>query len=288
MIFLGLRELVIANRLKAWALSIMSLTDYIPTRIVVHLCDVLWEFMPEVLGTMKDVRPMVVGGYEIPLHQSDVHGMRTFPFDESTLPGISDILDGCLKEIGVNKYEALYRKWLVVGNLFTLLKIEALREIQVRDFCYNRHEYAVKTLGAFHMEMAAEDALFRAYWGHEDEMDPGSLCHLKYVLRVKGISASIPEYNSCKRFSNTCAKGFALAAFCEILNADSFEMLRNKLKNWGEYVRIAEEVVLKLFMLRTVRLAREKAEVSASREWQEVIQISVLSDQSIRCRANRN
>lgn len=30
---------------------------------------------------------------------------------------------------------------------------------------YNRHEYVVKLPGAFHLEMSAEDALFRAHWG---------------------------------------------------------------------------------------------------------------------------
>lgn len=47
-----------------WALSMRELSEYIPSRSVVHLSDVLWEFMPEVIGKMKDTRPTVMGEYE--------------------------------------------------------------------------------------------------------------------------------------------------------------------------------------------------------------------------------
>lgn len=53
--------------------------------------------------------------------------MKTQPFDESTIPGISDILDASLEELGINKYEAMDRGWPVAGDLFTLIKIEALQ-----------------------------------------------------------------------------------------------------------------------------------------------------------------
>lgn len=145
------------------------------------------------------------------------------------------------------------RGWPVAGDLFTLIKIEALQNIRVRDFRYNRHEYIIKFPGAFHLEMAAQDALFRAHWGREDGMDPGSLCHLKHVLGLKGITATKAEYNTCKRFTSLCAKAFALAAFCEILGAGSFEQLKVKLKERGGYVKVSEEVVQKLFIPRLVR-----------------------------------
>lgn len=146
-----------------WALSMGELTEYIPSRAVFHLSEVLWEFMPEIVVKMNDIRPRpkIQDGYQIPLHKSEVHGMKTQPFDEATIPGISDILDASLEELGINKYEAMDRGWLVAGDLFTLIKIEALQNVRVRDFRYNRHDYVIKLPGAFHLEMAAEDALFR-------------------------------------------------------------------------------------------------------------------------------
>lgn len=93
----------------------------------------------------------------------------------------------------------------------------------------------------------------RAHWGREDGMDPGSLCHLKHVLGLKGVTAAKAEYNTCKRFTSLCAKAFALAAFCEILGAGSFEQLKVNLKGRGEYVAVVEEVVQKLFVPRLVR-----------------------------------
>lgn len=254
-----------------WALSIDSLSEYMPSRAVVHLSDVLWEFFPEVLRKMKDVRPTICGGYQIPLHRSQVHGMKTQPIDESTIPGISDILDASLVELDINKYEAMDRGWFVAGDLFTLIKIEALQNVRVRDFRYNRHEYVLKLPGAFHLEMAAEDALFRAHWGREDGMDPGSLCHLKHVLGLKGITATKAEYNTCKRFTAVCAKSFALAAFCEILGAESLEELKTKLQQRGEYVAMVEEVVQKLFIPRLARVARENGEAGAQIAWDNVL-----------------
>lgn len=238
-----------------WALLIQALSEYIPSRAVVHLSDVLWEFMPEVLGKMKDIRPRptVHEGYQIPLHKSEVHGMKTQPFDEATISGMSDILDASLEELDINKYEAMDRGWLIAGDLFTLLKIDALQNVRVRDFRYNQHEYVIKLPVAFHLEMAAEDALFRAHWGREDGMDPGSLCHLKHVLGLKGINAAKAEYNTCKRFTSICAKSFALAAFCEVLGAANFQELKLKLRERGEYVAVVEEVVEKLFVPRLAR-----------------------------------
>lgn len=57
-----------------WALSMGELSEYIPSRAVIHLSDVLWEFMPGIVGKMKDIRPTVKGGYQIPLHKAEVHG----------------------------------------------------------------------------------------------------------------------------------------------------------------------------------------------------------------------
>ena len=81
-------------------------------------------------------------------------------------------------------------------------------------------------------------------------IDPGSLCHLKQVL---GITAMKAEYNTCKRFTSLCGKAFALAAFCEILGAGSFEQLKAKIKERNEYVGVVEKVVEKLFIPRLAR-----------------------------------
>ena len=61
--------------------------------------------------------------------------MKTQPFNEATISGISNILDASL-ELGVKKYEAMDRGWLVAGDLFTLIKIDALQNVRVRDFRY--------------------------------------------------------------------------------------------------------------------------------------------------------
>jgi len=79
-------------------------------------------------------------------------------------------------------------------------------QLRIRDFEHNRLNFLERVDGIFHLEMAAEDLLFRGHWGREDGMDVGSLCHLKHVLGTKGVSANMPEYNTCKRFSHICGE----------------------------------------------------------------------------------
>ena len=94
--------------------------------------------------------------YQIPLHRSEVHGMKTQPFNEATISGISNILDASL-ELGVKKYEAMDRGWLVAGDLFTLIKIDALQNVRVRDFRYvfflnhNRHSLTYSAVDTIDM-----------------------------------------------------------------------------------------------------------------------------------------
>lgn len=59
--------------------------------------------MPEIVGRMKDIRPTVKGGYQIPVHKSEVHGMKTQPFgNESTISGLEKfgVLQSILRDSG--------------------------------------------------------------------------------------------------------------------------------------------------------------------------------------------
>lgn len=209
---------------KYWLLSKESYANYMPKRVVVHLSDILWKYFPDVMGGLaaKDsghVRPSFEWIHKIPCVKMDVHGLDTMEKDETSIQGSAEVIDELLKQTGLSATGLSGGNRVVIhaGDLGTIMKVGSLKQLRVRDFEHNRLKFLEKVDGVLHLEMAAKDLLFQAHWGREDGMDPGSLCQLKHVLGVKGVNSSMPEYNTCKRFTRICGKGYALAALASEL-----------------------------------------------------------------------
>ncbi|RPB24665.1 hypothetical protein L211DRAFT_848511 [Terfezia boudieri ATCC MYA-4762] len=202
---------------KYWLLSKDSYAEHMPNRLVVHLSDILWKYFPIVMQELAarepgHTRPSFEWIHRIPCVRMDVNALDTLEKDETSIQGSAEVINKLLEQTGLSSIRLAGRVVLHVGDLGTMLKVSALKQLRVRDFEHNKLNYLAKLDGIFHLEMAAEDLLFRGHWGREDGMDPGSLCQLKHVLAVKGVTAGMPEYNTCKRFTNICGEGHALAA----------------------------------------------------------------------------
>ncbi|KAF8461983.1 hypothetical protein BDZ91DRAFT_850768 [Kalaharituber pfeilii] len=266
---------------RLWLLSMQSYAEYMPYRMVVHLSDVLWKFFGDVLKAKvsqakKDkraysARPEFEKIYQIPLMKSEVHALSSLELDETSIEGTAQILDALHRETEMTVESFLGRAVVHAGDLGTLMKVETLKQLRMREFVHNRHNHLVRHEGLFHMEMAAEDMLFRAHWGREDGMDPGSLCHLKHVLGLKGINGEMPEYNACRRFTRTCGEGFILAAICTEARVENIGELRAKLGEGLDYVNVCQAVVRRLCTPRTVSILRERAENIARESWAEMM-----------------
>ena len=133
----------------------------------------------------------------------------------------------------------------------------------MRDFEDNRLEFMERMDGVFHLQMASYDCLFRAHWGREDGMDPGSLCHLKHVLGIKGLNSNMPEFNMSRRFIRTCGEAAALAAICTEMDVRRMEDLGVKLRDSPNYLDVLKAVVHQFFTSCSIRLTRESAEALA-------------------------
>lgn len=155
-----------------------------------------------------------------------------------------------------------------------VFKVAGLKRLRVRDFEHNRLGFLSKLDGIFHMEMAAEDLLFRAHWGRDDAMDPSSLSHFRHVLNMKGIGPKMQEYNSSKRFTRICGEGFALALMAMELQVNDFESLEHELGKLAvDYTEFLQRIVQKYFVPRMARVMRERAEEKALREWENMVKL---------------
>lgn len=140
--------------------------------------------------------------------------------------------------------------WVVLTLIFADNQVGALKEYQMRDFEDNRLMYLERVDELFHAQMATYDAIFRAHWGREDGMDPASLCQVKHILGVKGLTANMPEFNMCRRFVRTCGEGFALAAISSELGAETWGDVQKKLSSCENYVDLLHAVVKSFYTLK--------------------------------------
>ncbi|RPB18337.1 hypothetical protein L211DRAFT_854209 [Terfezia boudieri ATCC MYA-4762] len=246
---------------KFWLLSKDSYAEYVPARLVVHLSEILWKHVLTVMKELdKDLtskglhyqRPSFEEIYKIYPVVMDVYALDTMEKDETSISGTGEVIEELLKQTRLDSHVLAGRMILHAGDLGTMLKL------RIRDFKYNQLNFLAKLDSMFHLEIAAEDLLFRAYWGQEDGMDPGSLCHLKYVLGTKGVTSSMPQYNTCKRFTRICGEGYILAAIASELEALDFEDLEKKLKKVDNYVELYTRVVQGLFVPRTMLKDKKK------------------------------
>lgn len=97
-----------------------------------------------------------------------MHALSTLELDETSIEGTSAILSELLKQAGLSPDQVNGRGFVHAGDLGTLMKVEGLKKLRVRDFAENRLNYLVRMDGMFHTEMAAEDLLFRVHWGREE------------------------------------------------------------------------------------------------------------------------
>jgi len=106
--------------------------EYMLARVVVHLSEILWKYLP---GVMKELDKELTGkglGYWWPsfrdIHKihpvvMDVHALDTMEKDETSITGTSEVIEELLKQTGLDPHTLSRRVVLHAGDLGTILKV---------------------------------------------------------------------------------------------------------------------------------------------------------------------
>ncbi|RPB29288.1 hypothetical protein L211DRAFT_844289 [Terfezia boudieri ATCC MYA-4762] len=204
-----------ARKLVLELLSKDSYAEYVPARLVVHLSEILWKHVPAVMKELdKDLtskglnyqRPSFEEIHKIYPVVMDVYALDTMEKDETSISGTGEVIEELLKQTGLDPHVLAGRTILHAGDLGTMLKVSALKQLWIRDFKHNQ---------------------------------------LNFLAKLDAIASE--------------------------LEASDFEDLEKKLKKVDNYVELCTRVVQGLFVPRTVRLMREKAELGALAQWKQML-----------------
>ncbi|KAF8467164.1 hypothetical protein BDZ91DRAFT_793569 [Kalaharituber pfeilii] len=257
-------------------LDLEGLAVYLPLRARESIEWVLWKHFSEVLSESRinghRVTKFVYNGNRLEPRQIEVYPLPTMDLDETTIDGTASIIEEIRKLVGVTPKEMVGRAMLHARDQGTLMKVKSLKKMRIRDFVHNRLEDLFRIDGLFHVQIGVVDMMMRAHWGRKDGLDPASMCKLATVLGRTRVTEEKAEYNAGKRFQECFWEGHILAIIAKEMDCQTYEELRNKLKNnnmnWQKMIDI---VVDKIYPSRKVGYMRQTAVERASKKWKEVL-----------------
>ncbi|KAF8469980.1 hypothetical protein BDZ91DRAFT_791971 [Kalaharituber pfeilii] len=257
-------------------LDLDGLADYLPLRAKESIEWVLWKHFGEVLSESRinghRVTKFVYNGGRLEPNQTEVYPLPTMDLDETTIDGTASIIEEIRRLAGVTSKEMLGRSMLHAGDQGTLMKVKSLKKMRIRDFIHNRLDDLFRVDGLFHVQMGVVDMMMRAHWGRKDGLDPASMCKFVTVLGRTRVTEEKTEYNAGKRFQECYWEGHVLAIIAKEMECQTYEELRNKLKdketNWR---KIIETVVDKIYPSRKVGYMRQTAIERATEKWKDIL-----------------
>lgn len=140
---------------------------------------------------------------KIPVHQTELHPLPTWPIDESTIIGNAEVDEAVRKELHLDDVPgASERVRFVGGDQLSIARLRALELIRSgQEEGYEGYFWGVWIPGLFHAKIADAHGTLLNHLGKPDSgaQNPGSLAfHNARLDRLPITATSLPTFRTCR------------------------------------------------------------------------------------------
>ncbi|KAA8909008.1 hypothetical protein FN846DRAFT_1020806 [Sphaerosporella brunnea] len=190
--------------------------------VYVHLADICQELFGPAMGRYKRngqriPKPQMPENlYTMPTKKTNMHPMRVFDLDESTIDGNARVIEAIVQELGITLPELTDGQILITGDQMTTMRIRTLLELRHYDKLEQRMRFAMPVSGWLHIAMNCADGILKTHTGRTDGQDPGSLSRFATALGRPSVTGKVTEFDALRRLILHALKGHIIAALLEM------------------------------------------------------------------------